>query len=157
MNRSLWLIGLLSGSLLVHGPMVCAQPQRRGRRRRPRQVWAIIVGVGTTLDPKTRAQSSREPVQQALSVLAWLSGTAGWDRNHLLLLTDLGGNPDPGLPRNPAPNITPTRKNLDWAFQKWLASKAQPGDLVVFYFAGQAPRAHSCRPDVIPGILPASH
>ena len=138
MNRSLWLIGLLSGSLLVHGPMVCAQPQRPGTAPRPRQVWAIIVGVGTTLDPKTRAQSSREPVQQALSVLAWLSGTAGWDRNHLLLLTDLGGNPDPGLPRNPAPNITPTRKNLDWAFQKWLASEAQPGDLIVFYFAGQA-------------------
>lgn len=138
MNRSLWLIGLLSGSLLLQGSTVGAQPQRPGAAPRPRQIWAVIVGVGTPLDPKARAQGSLEPVQQALSVLAWLSGTAGWDRSHLLLLTDLGGNPDPGSPRNPAPNITPTRRNLDWAFRTWLASHVQPGDVILFYFAGQA-------------------
>ena len=57
------------------------------------------------------------------SVLTWFSGTAGWDRSHLLLLTDFGGNDDPGLPQSPAPNITPTRKNLDWAFRTWLAPR----------------------------------
>ena len=73
-----------------------------------------------------------------------MGGTAGWDRSHLLLLTDLGGNENPGTSRRPAPNISPSRKNLDWAFQQWLASRAQPGDIIVFYFAG--PSCVLCRP-----------
>jgi WD40 repeat protein len=89
-------------------------------------------------------------VAQALNVLRWLSGTAGWDRSHALLLTDLGGNEDPGSPRSPAPNIAANKKNLDWAFQRWLPARARPGDLIVFYFAGQARAAIPADPSLSP-------
>lgn len=141
-----------------------AQPGRV--EKRPRQLWAIIVGVGAPHDPLVQAQRDPESVRQALRVLAWLSGTAGWDRSHLLLLTDLGGNENPGTSRRPAPNISPSRKNLDWAFQRWLASRAQPGDVIVFYFAGPsralmptgplaAPEYYLLPTDIRLGDLPA--
>ena len=31
----------------------------------------------------------------------------------------------------------PTRRNLEWAFQKWLGSRAKTGDVVLFYYAGR--------------------
>jgi WD40 repeat protein len=97
-----------------------------------------VVGVSNPADPKLKATSSRDAVRQASSAFAWFSQTAGWDRNHLLLLTDSGGSDDPGTVRSPAPNITPLKKNLDWAFREWLKRRAQPDDVIVFYFAGQA-------------------
>src|SRR5262249_35066889 len=81
-------------------------------------------------------------------VRQWLR-RAGWDDQHQLLLTD-SGSFDPGDPRAPAPNIRPLRSNLDWAFGRWLATRAQPGDLVVFYFAGRSRAvvtAHEARSD----------
>ena len=117
--------------------------------RKP-QLWAIIVGVGNPLDPQVRRLSNRDSVQHAFSVLKWFSSTGGWDRNHLLLLTDFGGNDDPGTTVSPAPNITPSKRNLDWAVQTWLASKAQPGDVIVFFFAGQSRAVVSSDPAVSP-------
>ncbi|MFO0890567.1 MAG: WD40 repeat domain-containing protein [Isosphaeraceae bacterium] len=137
MRRVAWTIGLICLAILS-SPPTPARGQGDRAPRRPRQLWGIVVGVGSPLDPTTRAQSSGAEVQQALKVFRWLSGTAGWDRSHLLLLTDLGGSDDPGSVQSPAPNITPTRKNLDWAFQNWLDAKARPGDVVVFYYAGQS-------------------
>jgi len=137
MKRGSLIIGWLVGAVLLQVPATAQTPRTSSPVRRP-QIWAIIVGVGNPLDPKIRAQSSRETVQQASDVLRWFTGVAGWDRRNLLLLTDFGGNANPGLPQSPAPNITPSKQNLDWAFREWLAPRAQPGDIIIFYFAGQA-------------------
>jgi WD40 repeat protein len=166
MKPKLWTMLLISCSLLAQAWFQNAAAQQARHETRPRQLWAIIVGVGAPHDPGVRAQSGPETVRQALDVLAWLGGMAGWDRSHLLLLTDLGGNENPGTSRRPAPNITPSRKNLDWAFQEWLASRARPGDIIVFYFAGQsrvlvpvnpldAPEYYLLPTDVHLGDLPA--
>ncbi len=137
MKRGSLIIGWLVGAVLLQVPATAQTPRTSSPVRRP-QIWAIIVGVGNPLDPKIRAQSSRETVQQASDVLRWFTRVAGWDRRNLLLLTDFGGNANPGLPQSPAPNITPSKQNLDWAFREWLAPRAQPGDIIFFYFAGQA-------------------
>jgi hypothetical protein len=134
MNRPVVLFVWLAGFLFAHGALARAQA---APGRRP-QVWAIIVGVSSAADPKLKATSSRNAVQLASSTFAWFSQTAGWDRNHLLLLTDFGGSDDPGTVRSPAPNIAPLKKNLDWAFRDWLKRRAQPDDVIVFYFAGPA-------------------
>src|SRR5579875_582006 len=138
MLRSRCIVPWLVGAVLWQGPVVPAQTPGPAPPARRLQVWAIVVGVGSPLDPKVRARSSREAVPQALNVLRWLSGTAGWDRSHVLLLTDFGGSEDPGSPQSPAPNIAASRRNMDWAFRRWLPARARPGDLIVFYFAGQA-------------------
>ena len=117
--------------------------------RRP-QVWAIIVGVGSPAHPMLKATTSREAVRQATSAFGWFSRTAGWDRNHLLLLTDFGGSDDPGTVRSPAPNITPLKKNLDWAFREWLKPRVKPDDVIVFYFAGQARSIAPSDPSSLP-------
>jgi WD40 repeat protein len=129
------LVAVLAFGTLTAGAMAQGQAGAANAPR-ARQLWAIIVGAGSPMDPRLRQESSREAVVQAYKVLGWLSGTAGWDRRHLLLLTDLGGSENPGSPMAPAPNIAPTRRNLDWVFQKWLPAHAQPGDVVLFYYAG---------------------
>ncbi len=129
-----------------------AQPSRRP------EIWAILVGVNrydrsmsTTVGPTT--------ARGAKQVLHWLR-QAGWDDGrHQLLLTDYGAA-DPGRPDDPAPNILPRRQNLDWAFRNWLFSRAKPGDLVVFYFAGRSravvkPQGERVDPRVDYYLLPA--
>ena len=64
------------------------------------------------------------------------SGPAGATR-HQLLLSD-GGSAEPGAVAAPAVNILPSRQNLNWAFEQWLAKQARAGDMVVFYFAGES-------------------
>ncbi len=134
MNRPVAFILCLSGVLFARGPSARAQD---AVARRP-QVWAIIVGVGSPAHPMLKATTSRDAVREATSAFGWFSRTAGWDRNHLLLLTDFGGSDDPGTVRSPARNITPLKKNLDWAFREWLKPRAKPDDVIVFYFAGPA-------------------
>jgi WD40 repeat protein len=101
--------------------------------RRP-EIWSIVVGVGHYEDP--RLLDSRTAARNAGEVLQWIR-RAGWDRSHQLFLVDLG-NADPGQPDDPRPNILPLKQNLDWAFSEWLFPRANPGDLVVIYFAGRA-------------------
>ena len=72
--------------------------------------------------PVCARNTARDAVPQALRLLGWFGRTAGWDRRNLLLLTDFGGSNDPGTVESPAPNITPTKKNLDWAFRDKLFS-----------------------------------
>jgi WD40 repeat protein/uncharacterized caspase-like protein len=127
-----------------------AQPPRRP------EIWTIAVGVDA-YENVARAES-RTAAQGARRVREWFA-RAGWDGQHLLLLSD-GGAEDPGRPEDPAPNIRPTKKNLDWAFGQWLFSRAREGDLVVFYFAGRAgsvvtPRGPRLDPQVNYDLLPA--
>ena len=47
----------------------------------------------------------------------------------------------PGASRESGTQIEPIKQNLDWAIRDWLLPRAKAGDLVVFYFAGQAAAA----------------
>ncbi len=150
MRRPMMLIGGLVMVVLAAGKEARAQAAGAESSTRRPQVWAIIVGVGSPVDPKLKALSSRDAVPQAFNVLGWFSGTAGWDRSHLLLLTDFGGSDDPGTVQSPAPNIKPIKKNLDWAFREWLKPRVKPDDVIVFYFAGQARSEAPKAPAVFP-------
>jgi serine/threonine protein kinase/WD40 repeat protein len=120
--------GPSSGQLHRRWELLAASPARRP------EVWAIVVGIGDYRHPAI--PDSRTAEQDAQGVRQWLR-RAGWDDRHQLLLTDSGSS-DPGDPRAPAPNLRPVRTNLDWAFRRWLPARAEPGDLVVFYFAGRS-------------------
>jgi WD40 repeat protein len=138
MKRAILVVGLLIGSVLTPNAEVWAQaPLTPASGGRP-QLWAIIVGVGNPAASTVPAERNPEVARQAFNMLGWFSAQAGWERSHMLLLTDFGGNADPGTVQSPEPNITPSKKNLDWAFRQWLAPRAKPGDVIVFYFAGQA-------------------
>src|SRR5438105_14957455 len=124
----LWAMSLpclMSGSASSQSP-----PPSSGRRP---EIWTIVIGVGNYTHPAI--PDSPTAVRDAGAVLQWIR-RAGWIERHQLLLRDYG-SADPGEPDAPAPNILPLKRNLDWAFQKWLFSRAKPGDLVVCYFAGR--------------------
>ena len=123
--------------------------------RRP-EIWTIAVGI----DKYEHIPGTAKPTaaRGAQEVRQWMR-QAGWDGRHQLLLSDFGA-PDPGRPDEPASNILPRKGNLDWAFRQWLFSRARPGDLVVFYFAGRAravvtPQGPRVDPRVDYYVLPA--
>ena len=137
MGRRSWCIGWL-GALLLPAWLVAADDgnvKKPAAPTRAPELWAIVVGVDDYDDPAIGDLQTSS--RQTTAMLQWLRATAGWNRAHLLLLSDLGAH-DPGSAEKPATNILPTRKNLDWAFKVWLKPKAQSGDLIVFYFAGKA-------------------
>ena len=107
------------------GQAVRAEAADLGDRRR-----------GSTTTPTPRSPTASPRVRDAGEVLSWFLGAGGLGRDHVLFLANLGSR-RPGTVEAPGANILPTQENLDWAFQKWLPSKVQPGDLVVFYFAGR--------------------
>ncbi len=120
--------------LLTIDPAATALAQGPGVPNPQPQFWVIAVGID---DYQNRAiPQSTGSVRQAQTLLRWLRNSGGWDRSHLLELADLG-SAQPGDPRAPAPRILPTKRNLEWAVQLWLASRARPGDVVIFYYAGQ--------------------
>lgn len=106
--------------------------------------WGIIVGVprcdseklGTT--PGADAAASR--------VAEWLERTASWQGSHVLRLTGTSRN-TPVRSDAPIPEggLAPTRANLEWALSEWYASRARPGDVLLFYFAGKATRLDDTR------------
>ncbi len=101
------------------------------------EVWAILVGVGDYKD--AAIPGSPAAARNAQAVYAWLR-RAGWATQHLVLLSD-SGSVDPGTLAAPAANILASRQNLDWIVEHWLLKKAQPGDLVLFYYSGES-RSH---------------
>ncbi len=133
MRRPMWVRGLLWVSLT--SPLLVTGLAWEQAPSRPPKVWAIVVGVGNYGSPAI--VDRRTPVRDANLIYRWI-GLAGWDERHRILLSD-AGNTDPGEPDAPALNILPTKRNLDWAFQRWLLTpKVQAGDIVVFYFAGES-------------------
>ena len=67
----------------------------------------------------------------------WMTDTAGWKADQVLELND-NGNPRPGNdPAAPSLPLRPTRANLDWALEKWLAHRVKPGDVVLIAFSGR--------------------
>ncbi|WP_165230976.1 WD40 repeat domain-containing protein [Aquisphaera insulae] len=127
----------LAGWMLATAMLATVATRARAdgpKRTRPPQVWAVIVGVSKYTDPAIPEGESA--YRQSARVLKWFR-EAGWDEEHQLLLQDFGTR-DPGSVDHPSAIILPTRKNLDWAIEKWLDKRAAAGDLVVLYFAGQA-------------------
>jgi WD40 repeat protein len=159
MTRRLLLLGGLWA--LGHpglGPAIAAGDAPAGQPPRRPELWAIVVGIDRYTNPVLRDVGPAQRVREATKVRAWLRSQAEWPPGHVLYLAD-GGNPDPGRPDDPEANILPTRKNLDWAFQAWLMSRARPGDLVVFCFAGRArasltPQGPTVEPQVDYFLLP---
>src|SRR5262249_28042779 len=121
---------------------------------RPPEVWAIVVGIGDYADPAI--PDGRTAARDAQAVRRWMQ-QAGWDNRHQLLLSDFG-SAQPGPPAAPAATILPSRQNLGWVFERWiLENRAQAGDLVVFYFAGESrsvARSQGAQLDVRHYLLP---
>jgi hypothetical protein len=124
------------GALILAGQVLALAQERPGLVPTP-QVWTIAIGVGDYRD--NVFPDSKTAAENASKVRQWFRG-AGWESDHQLLLSDFG-RVDPGRPENPAPQIEPIKQNLDWAIRDWLLPRAKAGDLVVFYFAGQAAAA----------------
>ena len=121
------------GALILAGQALALAQERPGLMPAP-QVWAIVIGVGDYRD--NVFPDSKTAAGNASKVRQWFR-RAGWESDHQLLLSDFG-RVDPGRPENPAPQIAPLKQNFDWAIRDWLLPRANAGDLVVFYFAGQA-------------------
>ena len=136
-----------SGHVLVQAPEATGPSSPRARGRRPPSALGDHRRRGQPGRPQDSGSEQPRSRRSRRSAF-WVGsvGPAGWDRSHLLLLTDFGGSDDPGTVQSPAPNITPTKKNLDWAFREWLAPRAKPGDVIVFYFAGQSRSVASAGP-----------
>ena len=133
LNFGKWRVRCCAGLCLALLISLDAVPAFAQAPRRP-EVWTIAVGI----DKYEHIPGAAKPTaaRGARDVRDWIRA-AGWDGRHQLLLSDFGA-PDPGRPDEPASNILPRKGNLDWAFRHWLFSRARAGDLVVFYFAGQA-------------------
>src|SRR4051794_30270291 len=99
------------------------------------QVWAVVVGIDRYEDQLIHACSTA--TRDARTVAGWIAKTAGWGGDHVLFMGDRGVR-EHGKPEEAATDLLPTRDNLDWALTAWLGHRARAGDVVVFYFAGQA-------------------
>ncbi len=86
-----------------------------------RERWAVVIGVGryaSTAIPKLRYT-----VPDADAVYDTLVGTAGFKKEHVLLLTDTSER-------------KPTLRNIKWALGTFLARSAGKDDTVFIFFAG---------------------
>ena len=125
-----WLLAIMVATMLGWSAAADTPPAAK----RPPQLWAIIIGVENYSDPMIL--DNQTAVNHAQNIVQWFRA-AGWANRQQLLFRDFG-NENPGKPEVPAPSILPTRKNLNWAVDEWLGPRAEAGDLVVIYFAGQA-------------------
>ena len=125
-----WLLAIMVGAMV--GWSTAADAPRQTKR--PPQLWAIVIGVENYNDPAI--PDSPTAADHAQNIVQWFRA-AGWENRKQLLLRDFG-NANPGKPEAHASSILPTRNNLKWAVDEWLGPRAEAGDLVVFYFAGQA-------------------
>lgn len=125
-----WLLAIMVGAMV--GWSTAADPPRQ--KKRPPQLWAIVIGVENYDDPSI--PDSQMAADHAQNIVQWFRA-AGWENRQQLLFKDFG-NRNHGKPEAPAPSILPTRNNLNWAVDEWLGPRAEAGDLVVIYFAGQA-------------------
>jgi uncharacterized caspase-like protein len=83
--------------------------------------WAVIIGVGRY--QSTDIPSLRYTVSDAESLYQILVGPGGFNKEHVLLITD-------------KTEKTPTLRNIKWALGTFLARSAAKDDTVVIFFAG---------------------
>ena len=86
-----------------------------------RNRWAVVVGVGRYESPEI--PRLRYTVPDAEAIYQVLVGPAGFEKEHVFLLTD-------------KTERKPTLKNIKWALGTFLARSAQKDDTVVIFFAG---------------------
>ncbi|MDX2039328.1 MAG: caspase family protein [Isosphaeraceae bacterium] len=125
----------------VAAPTDLAKPSGGRRDARPpddglQRVWSIVVGIDAYND-LSRIPAGRGGENSARTFAGWLKREAAWEDDGILLLVDRGER-SPADPGEISPPLYPSRANLDWAFNKWLPARIRVGDVVVFYFAGQA-------------------
>ena len=83
--------------------------------------WAVVIGVGRY--QSADIPSLRYPVSDAESLYHLLVGSAGFAKEHVLLMTDKSEKP-------------PTLRNIKWALGTFLARSAKKDDTVLVFFAG---------------------
>lgn len=101
-------------------------------------LWAVVIGVDKYSSAGAVPAAGPGTQEGAAGISRWLR-EAGWDSEHVLLLLDQGSTkPEERIATGG--QIAPTRSNIRWAFDTWLAERVKPGlgDVVLIYFAGQA-------------------
>ena len=86
-----------------------------------RNQWAVVIGIGRY--ESVAIPRLRYAVADAEAIHATLIGTAGFDKDHVLLLTDRSER-------------KPTLRNIKWALGTFLGRSAQKNDTVLIFFAG---------------------
>jgi uncharacterized caspase-like protein len=86
-----------------------------------RERWAVVIGVGQY--EGTEIPQLRYSVPDAEAIAEILIGSAGFKKEHVLLLTD----------KTPK---SPTLRNIKWALGTFLARSAGKEDTVLIFFAG---------------------
>ena len=102
------------------GPVAPSPPIKRER-------WAVIIGAGQY--QSAAIPRLRYAVSDAEAVYRTLTGPGGFQKDHVVLLTDNAER-------------KPTLRNIRWALGTFLARSARKDDTVVIFFAGHgAPEA----------------
>jgi Caspase domain len=86
-----------------------------------RERWAVVIGAGQY--DSTEIPRLRYAVPDAEAIAEILIGSAGFKKEHVLLLTDKTAKP-------------PTLRNIKWALGTFLARSADKEDTVLIFFAG---------------------
>jgi WD40 repeat protein/uncharacterized caspase-like protein len=136
-------------ALLLLG-LIAAELRAQESGGRGPETWVITIGIdGYTSFPRCKgAVYDARAVGRALV-------QAGWGDDHVLFLNDHGDR-KPGNATEAARPLLPTRANLDWAMDQWLARRLKPDDVAVLYFAGHA-IALPPRADAPPGTRPRDY
>lgn len=87
----------------------------------PRNLWAVVVGVGRYEDPAIPRLRYTVPDAEAISQT--LVNVAGLKHEHVMLLTD-------------KTERKPTLRNIRWALGTFLSRSASKDDTVLIFFAG---------------------
>jgi WD40 repeat protein len=154
-STRIWLTTLVIGISIGTGRPV--RSAERGNVAAPTvggQVYAIAVGIERYDEGPLDFPPCRGAARDAASFARWMIESARWGPDHVRLLTDEEpaklGFVDPA--RTPE-HERPTRAALERATREWLASKADPGNVLVVFFAGHAvslPAAANAAPDQPP-------
>jgi hypothetical protein len=90
-------------------------------RPAPADRWAVVIGIGRY--ENSDIPTLRYAVPDANAIYQVLTGSAGFKKEHVLLLTDMADK-------------KPTLRNLKWALGTFLARSAKKQDTVLIFFAG---------------------
>jgi hypothetical protein len=83
--------------------------------------WAVVIGVGQY--DNRQIPALRYAVPDAETIYQTLIGPAGFQKDHVLLMTDMSER-------------KPTLRNIKWALGNFLARSARKDDTVLVFFAG---------------------
>jgi len=105
------------------GPVAPPSPVKR-------EQWAVVIGAGQY--HSASIPRLRYAVPDAEAVYRTLTGPGGFQKDHVVLLTDNAER-------------KPTLRNIRWALGTFLARSARKADTVVIFFAGHGAPEHDLR------------